>query len=170
MKIIIVIFISTFLLSCAVTQKDIVPDKALKAKTQVFQDGNLIIKETYRYDKKIMVEVINKRKNTHVRMLILNNKPIYTESDENGDGFFEMIMITESFPAPFEMFIRNRDGTIVPLPSIQYEQKYNKVRAAHERFRKVFKKVALEEKAKLEKEGKPITGWLKEQLEQFEKE
>ena len=169
MKKIITILTSCLLVSCTSVPKNVSKDKFVRTEIESMRNGAVTTKTTYRFDKKIMTEM---KGSLNTRVLFLNGKIMYIESDDDNDGFFESIMITgEGWPPPyFELFIRDRNGTIRPMPTDQYEEKYNKIAEGQEKFRKVFKKVLLEEKAKLKKEGKPITGWLKKQLEAIEKE
>lgn len=55
-------------------------------------------------------------------MLLLHGKPRYIEADEDGDGFFESVMLPGEWAGDFEVFARQKDGSIKPLASSEYSE------------------------------------------------
>ena len=58
--------------------------------------------------------------NVTTRSLLLNGSPNYIEADENGDGFFESVMLPGEWAGEFEVFTRQADGTLEPLAEPEY--------------------------------------------------
>jgi hypothetical protein len=115
-------------------------DKHIRVKIEKNQDRRVTIKTTYRDDKKIMTEmsgILNSNMTPiNVRSLFLNNEEMYMEADEDNDGFFESIMIPGKNINDFEMFIRNKDGSIVPVPTDQYKMMHQKSSEATKKLQK----------------------------------
>ena len=127
------------LVSCASPVKNF-NDKHIRVKIEKNQDRRVTIKTTYRDDKKIMTEmsgILNSNMTPiNVRALFLNNEEMYMEADEDNDGFFESIMIPGKNINDFEMFIRNKDGSIVPAPTDQYKMMHQKSSEATKKLQK----------------------------------
>ena len=127
------------LVSCASSVKNF-NDRHIRVKIEKSQDKKVTIKTTYRDDKKIMTEmngILNSNMNpVNVRTLFLNNEEMYIEADEDDDGFFESIMIPGKNINDFEMFTRNKDGSIVPIPTDQYKTMHQKTSEAAQRLQK----------------------------------
>lgn len=167
MKYLITALIPLFLVSCISSQKDFSQDNHLKSETRVLRDGDVAITKTYRDDNLIMIEMIQKSNRSHTRSLFLNNDAVYSESDKDGDGFFESIMIHGKKFSDFEMSIRLKDGSIRPVPTERYKEIQLKANEASTKLRDALKESVFSENEKLEKEGKVIDGWLKEQIEEL---
>lgn len=80
-----------------------------------------VVSTTYRGDKQIMVEItIDGRRKE--RSLHYDDEIRYIEIDENGDGFYETILIPGERAWDYEKFLRHRDGTIEPIPTTRLKR------------------------------------------------
>lgn len=118
MKKIFIIF-PLIISGCISTPKEPV-DPSLKIKIKEFDKDNngtneIKLIQTYRDGKKVLAEVINTKdpKNSY-RCIYVNKAPAMQENDEDGDGFFETIVIYDKDVNIVELFKRSRNGKIYP--------------------------------------------------------
>jgi len=113
-------------------------DLALTTKVVEFDSptgGHVPMEETFRGKERILA--VMTRSNSVVRMLCLHGKPRYSESDEDGDGFFESVRLPGEWAADFEEFTRQPDGTLKPLSTPALKSLKRQVAAASESLSKL---------------------------------
>ncbi len=69
---------------------------------------------------------------------------MYVESDEDGDGFFETLMLCGESMSDFEQFTRTRDGKIEPISTEEYLDLKEKVTEATQRLHQALKEAKKE--------------------------
>mgnify|MGYP003435193601 FL=1 len=69
--------------------------------TKLFRDGELIFLSTYFADA-----------NRTIRGYYHQDKVVMNEGDEDGDGFFETMILFDAKEQPVEAFSKSKDGTV----------------------------------------------------------
>jgi len=104
--------------------------------------GKVRIDTTYRGDERILM--VMSYSNVTTRTFCLHGTPMYVESDEDGDGFFESLMISGETMSDLEQFRRLPDGSVEPVSREKYLELKQKVDQATERMNQAFKDVEKE--------------------------
>lgn len=100
-------------------------------KRQNFPQKKLTIERTYRGKHCVLMKMTDKQRT--VIAFIINGKTIATESDEDGDGFFEEIMIFDPENGDFEKYMRSTNWALTPIDSFDLnELKAKKSKADNE--------------------------------------
>ncbi|HMO41463.1 MAG TPA: hypothetical protein PKE26_16310 [Kiritimatiellia bacterium] len=138
----------TYTLVAALTFAMIITPSAVRASdehelttqsvTIATSNGPVTHTTVFRGTKKLL-SILNRTSNTTARSLILNGDARYIESDEDGDGFFESIMLPGRDMDEFEAFTRLKDGSIVPLTSKDYSEMKSKATEATKTLNKALK-------------------------------
>lgn len=89
-------------------------------KKEALPEKHLIIQKTYRGSECIMVEMDDRGKKT--RTFKVGGKVVAIEADEDGDGFFESLMVFDPDTGKYELFIKSMNGSIIPLDSEKLEK------------------------------------------------
>jgi hypothetical protein len=103
------------------------PDVTTKVEEHKDIDGNpdLRVETTYRGAKRILrvVSRPNKERKMAVwsRTYSVNGKSIATDSDDDGDGMFESLMLHSPDSDDLEIFRRKGDGTVMPTSTAEIE-------------------------------------------------
>ncbi len=103
--------------------------------------GNVTIENTYRGDERILM--VMSYSNVTTRTLCLHGDPVYVESDEDGDGFFESLMISGDTMDDVEQFRRKPDGTIEPISEEEYLELKRKVGQASDRLNQALEEAGM---------------------------
>ena len=115
-------------------------DATLRTEMKGFENptvGKVKIETTYRGNERILT--VMSYSNITSRTYLLKGIPKFIEADNNGDGFFESIMLTGKSMQDFEEFTRKPDGTIEPLSKEKYLELKQKVQASGESLREAIK-------------------------------
>lgn len=104
--------------------------------------GKVRIDTTYRGDERILM--VMSYSNVTTRTFCLHGSPVYVESDEDGDGFFETLMISGETMSDFEQFRRTPDGKVEPISEEKYLDLKQKVDEANERMKQAFREAERE--------------------------
>jgi hypothetical protein len=107
----------------------------VRTKKESFPQKHLTIQKTYRGNQRIMVEMDNNGKKT--RGFSVNGKIVAIEADEDGDGFWESLMVFDPDTGEFEVFAREKDGAVSPVSSERLEE----LRAKKERADRALSKL-----------------------------
>lgn len=99
--------------------------------------GKVRIETTYRGDERILM--VMSYSNVTTRTFCLHGNPMYVESDEDGDGFFESLMISGETMSDFEQYRRLPDGGVEPISKEEYLDLKQKVDEATERMNQAFR-------------------------------
>ena len=91
-------------------------------------ETGVTIERTYRGEKCILFEMVEKNRKT--RLYVMDGKSVAAESDEDGDGFYESIMIFDPKGGDFECFIRATNGSVTPMDSAKLQDIKSKKAAA----------------------------------------
>jgi hypothetical protein len=140
MKLLITLLSCFVLLGC---NHSISPDEvngALRTESTEFTKpsvGKVTIATTYRGDERILM--VMTYSNITTRTFCLHGEPVYVESDENGDGFFESLMIAGETMDDFEQFTRKPDGTVEPISKEAFLEMKMKAHEATLRMKQAFK-------------------------------
>jgi hypothetical protein len=119
----------------------------IRTESEVFTKprvGKVRIDTTYRGEDRILM--VMSYSNVTTRTFCLHGKPMYVESDEDGDGFFETFVISGETMEDFEQFKRKPDGTIEPISKEEYLDLKKKTQEATERMKQAFREVEKEPK------------------------
>jgi len=73
-------------------------------------------------------------------MLFLHGELRYIESDEDGDGFYESVILPGKWGADFEQFTREPDDTLKPLSTPALESNRRQKAVADESLSKLLDK------------------------------
>ncbi len=95
----------------------------ISVKESSIPEKDFSMKKTYRGEQRILAEMTNRGKKS--RLYVLNEFTV-GESDEDGDGFFETVMIMDDSTGEFEQYIKEKDGSIRPLESEKLLELYQK--------------------------------------------
>lgn len=83
------------------------------------------IETTYRGKTKILATIARNGKLS--RHFLFDNHTVMIESDEDGDGFAETLIIVDRDGKRFEMFTRSRDGSVTPVNAERLREARKKV-------------------------------------------
>ncbi len=106
----------------------VVPDATLRTEIKEYDKpgvGKVKVETTYRGKERIL-EVMSFPKATS-RFYYLHGKQMFIESDDNGDGFYENLMVPGDSMSDFEQFIRKKDGTVEPISKEKYLELKKKI-------------------------------------------
>lgn len=95
----------------------------ISVKESSIPEKDFSMKKTYRGEQRILAEMTNRGKKS--RLYVLNEFTV-GESDEDGDGFFETVMIMDDSTGEFEQYIKEKDGSVRPLESEKLLELYQK--------------------------------------------
>ena len=154
MKKIITLLIPCILISCISQQNKDLADKRLR--TEIKTGNHYTAHITYRDNETIMKEIEITEKNQHSRSIYFKGKLKFIETDEDNDGFFETVMVLgdEMNLWEFEIFIRNKNGDLRPLPSKKLEEMQQKMKKVYDRFQETAKKVLMNENQQISERKK----------------
>ena len=105
-------FVLVFLLFATATAVVVAQQDLLRHERKALNKG-VTIDRTYRGKTCIMFEITKPK--TRARCFFVQGKMVATESDEDGDGFFETLTVFGEDRKDFECFVRSTNGTVVPL-------------------------------------------------------
>ena len=140
MKIYISILVCVVIIGCRQSSKPDVTNAEIRTEVTGFVNprvGNVTIENTYRGDERILMVI--SYSNVTTRTYSLHGKALYTESDDDGDGFFETFMISGETMDDFEQFIRKPDGSVEPITKEKYLELKKKLHEATERMKQAFR-------------------------------
>lgn len=97
-------------------------DKVLVTKTQEVSardDGkiNVVFRKLFRDGEMIYACTSYKAEKRTIRSYYLQGKMVMEEGDQDGDGFFETMILFGAKEQPVEAFSKNRDGTVTQFTS-----------------------------------------------------
>lgn len=95
-------------------------DKVLTARREevsLRDDGriNFVFVKCFRDGQMTYASTFDKDKNRTVRSYYHEGKMLAEEGDEDGDGFFETLILFDVNEEPVEAFERSKDGTVTPF-------------------------------------------------------
>ena len=103
----------------------------VRTERKLLGDDGVAIEKTYRGET-LLMEVIE-RGNRKTRAFLVDGSVVATESDEDGDGFFERLTVFDSNGEAFECFTRTTNGLVVPMdPAVMEDLKAKKSAADKE--------------------------------------
>ena len=147
MKALLAIVSCILLAGCRQTDTPNVADATLRTESEEFTRpsvGKVTIESTYRGDERILM--VMSYSNVTTRTFCIHGDPVYVETDENGDGVFESLMISGETMSTFEQFRRTPEGTVEPISKEEYLELHQKIGVAAERMRQTFKEVGMDMK------------------------
>ena len=122
---------------------NIVGDITTKISERSAADGKpeLRIETIYRGKTKVLRITSHRDKQGKLvvvsRSYFVNGRLEMVESDDNGDGFFESVAVFNPASGDFEMFIRQADGSVKPMPTEDLDVIKKKKAAADEALEKM---------------------------------
>jgi len=79
------------------------------------------------------------------RSYFVDGKLYMVESDDDHDGFFESVMVWDPTTEDFEMFTRQTDGSIKPVPTVKLDEVKKKAAVAAESLRQTLQEMSSKE-------------------------
>lgn len=101
---------------CGAKKDTMQDDSGLTTKVVEFekpQVGKVRIEKTFRGHDEILYRMITRKATTQA--LLLHGEPRYIEADNDGDGFFESVLLPGASGGDFEEFTRQPNGTLKPV-------------------------------------------------------
>jgi hypothetical protein len=91
---------------------------------------NLVFVKCFRNGKMVFASTLDKMNNRNVTIRSYHHegKCLVMEGDEDGDGFFETLMLVGDNGIPVEGFERSKDGTVTPMS----EERLSKIKKEFE--------------------------------------
>jgi hypothetical protein len=134
-----------------ITTTNITADITTKTFERRDGDGksSLHIETVYRGKTKVLMIMSQRNKQgvmTVTRNYLVGGKSVLAESDEDGDGFFESVMVFDPATDDFEMFIRKPDGSVKPISTQTLEATKKQTAVVDESLRKLFQKPDMSDK------------------------
>ncbi len=142
MKILTISLTCILLAGCRQSDAPVQINAELRTESQEFTNarvGKVRMDTTYRGDERILM--VMSYSNVTTRSFCLHGAAVYIESDEDGDGFFESLMIPGETMGDFEQFDRLPDGGVEPISKDDYLELKQEVDQATELMNKAFKEV-----------------------------
>jgi len=142
MRIPTIILTCTLLAGCRQAEAPKRINADLRTESQEFTNarvGKVRMDTTYRDDDRILM--VMSYSNVTTRTFCLHGAAVYIESDEDGDGFFESLMLPGETMGDFEQFHRLHDGGVEPISKDEYLELKQKVDEATDRMDQAFKEV-----------------------------
>jgi hypothetical protein len=101
-----------------------------RVEVSVRDDGqiNLVLVKCFRNGKMVFGSTVDKISNVTVRGYHHQGKCLAMEGDEDGDGFFETLILVGDNGIPVEGFERSKDGTVTPMG----EERFSKIKKEFE--------------------------------------
>ena len=109
------------LIGCRGEKVGVPDDATLRTEVSEIESsarGPVRFEKTFRGAEMIMMVMTDS--NSTTRTLLFQGDVRYIESDEDGDGHFESVMLPGAAMDEFELFTRHRDGTIEPMAEAEY--------------------------------------------------
>jgi hypothetical protein len=115
------------------------------------KDGkpDLHVETVYRGKTKVLMIMSHRNKQgvmAVTRNYFVGGKSVLAESDDDGDGFFESVMVFDQVTDDFEMFIRQPDGSVKPISTQTLEATKKQKAVADESGRKLLQKPDMSDK------------------------
>jgi hypothetical protein len=130
---------------------NIVGDITTKISERSAADGKpeVRIETVYRVKTKVLQIVSHRNKQGALavvsRAYFASGKLHMVESDDDGDGFFESVMVFDPTTEDFEMFTRQADGSVIPVPTEKLDAIKKKKAAADESLGKLLHEMSPKE-------------------------
>lgn len=93
----------------------------IKTDIREAEDGNILIKTTYRYGKRILCEYMNKKKPWKNSRSYRVGATNVIELDRDGDGIYETLFIYGEKLSTFDVFIKTKNG-VEPISTSDLEE------------------------------------------------
>jgi len=144
----ILILFCTSLYGADITTTNIVGDITTKVSERLNEDGkpDLRIETEYRGKMEVLQTVSRRNKKgklvIYSRAYFADGRLHMVESDDNGDGFLEAIMVFDDpMTDDFEMFTRQADGSVKPVSTEELQKLKKKAATANERLREMLQQI-----------------------------
>ncbi len=99
------------------------------------------LERTYRGDALVLTHFSNGVNNAQARTFYFAGCVAFSESDEDGDGFFETLTVFGDTMSEFDMFTRQSDGSVVAVSTSDLTNQLQKVEEVTERAQKFQKEL-----------------------------
>lgn len=117
-------------------------EEQIRTEKKLLRDGKIVIEDTFRGKEKILRRMVVN--GTETISYMRDGDIVYSETDEDQDGFRETIHIPGKTMDDFEQFIRSRNGKISPISSNEKSKKAQTVRNRMEFLQQALEKAANE--------------------------